>query len=113
MITVNTISKQIKTCKGDSFYTYFQIKGYKIKGDETITLSIRKDFSDSSEVLVTHKCDIDERNNIILAYIPKEKMSILNVGEYYYDIVMNRTDGFHISLVNASKIFVLGVAHSD
>ena len=113
MITINTISKQIKTCKGDSFYTYFQVKGYKLKGDEVITFAVRKTIDGTTSPIVSERCDIAIRNNIICVYVAQNKMSALKIGEYYYDISLKRPDGFHISLTSASKLFVLGVAHND
>lgn len=102
----------IMVSKGETFQTLFELdkEGYTLTGTETITFNVKQRPSDST-VLLTLPCGIDVLNNIVSVYGTKEEMSVLDEGEYFYDLVMNLTTGARYTLIVPSPYIVKGVCY--
>lgn len=102
----------IMVSKGETFQTLFEMdkEGYTLTGNETITFSVKQRPSDTT-ILLTLPCGIDTLNNIISVYGTKEEMSVLDEGDYFYDIVMNLTSGARYTLIYPSPFIVKGVCY--
>lgn len=102
----------IMVSKGETFQTLFEMdeQGYKLTGTETIRFSVKQRPSDD-DVLLMLPCGIDALNNVISVYGTKEQMSVLEEGNYFYDIVMNLTTGARYTLIIPSPFIVKGVCY--
>lgn len=101
----------IMVSKGCTFTTLFQLdkSGYTLTGEETITLNI-KERPDDSSIVLSLPCGIDVLNNIVSVYGTKTEMQI-DAGTYFYDIVMNTTNGQRHTLLYPSKFIVREVCY--
>lgn len=102
----------IMVSKGETFTTLFELdkEGYTLTGTETIKFSVKSRPGDDS-ILLTLPCGIDTLNNIVSVYGTKEQMSVLNEGNYFYDIVMDLPSGARYTLIYPSPFIVKGVCY--
>lgn len=102
----------IMVSKGETFQTLFELdkEGYTLTGTEVVRFNVKQRPSDTT-VLLTLPCGIDVLNNIISVYGTKEKMSVLDAGDYFYDIVMELTTGARYTLIIPSPFIVKGVCY--
>ena len=75
--------------KGETLQTLFCLdrSGYELTGEELIKFNVKKTPSDDS-IILQLTCGIDVLNNIVSVYATKEEISVLDVGIYYYDMLM-------------------------
>lgn len=102
----------IMISKGETFTTLFEMdkEGYLLTGTETIRFSVKSRPSDDN-VLLRLPCGIDRLNNIVSVYGTKEQMSVLDEGNYFYDIVMTLPSGARYTLIYPSPFIVKGVCY--
>ena len=102
----------IMVSKGETFQTLFELdkEGYELKGTETVTFNVKERPSDTN-ILLTLGCGVDYLNNVISVYGSKTQMSVLNEGNYFYDIVMELTNGARYTLIYPSPFIVKGVCY--
>ena len=98
--------------KGETFQTLFEMdkEGYNLTGTETIRFNVKRRPSDD-DVLLRLPCGIDTLNNVVSVYGTKEQMSVLDEGNYFYDVVMELTTGARYTLILASPFIVKGVCY--
>jgi hypothetical protein len=111
MITVME-NYDLVVSEGDTFLTAFQfnLNGYKLTGNETITFNIKANLEDKNP-LISSICGIDTVNNVITANIPASTMKTLLAGEYFYDVFMVTPSGFKMSLIYSQRFIIGEVCH--
>ena len=92
--------------KGDTFCVQYDFDSISIKGSATATFSIR-----NKDGLVLD-CSIDATDKSLLLFsICAEDMDKLPSGKYYYDCVIEYSDGRKVTLDYLRELRIVEVAH--